>query len=337
MPDLQTVGNSLIVLLLLGSLATWTALLVAWWRPQGLLPDSLSGDAQPEPIQTDNPGSLHSAHELHPAAATDLVKAPLSWRTLWATAQFLRPPRHSTEIPPVLALRTFSWGFFIPWLLQMVLGVGVLLVSGARPAANDPAEPRSWFSMTVACLSLLAQGGCVFAVLRSAGMNGAVLRQWLRGPVRLGMAVPLGLIGFLASLIPVYTIVVGLHAWYGKNLPQHALLDMLRQHPHPGLIMLVVGLAVIGAPLVEELLYRVLLQTGLQQVLSPRWGIFTTAALFAAVHSLDGKLDAIPLFPLALILGVLYQVTRSYPAVVVAHAVFNGMNLVMLWLSPSSK
>jgi membrane protease YdiL (CAAX protease family) len=54
-------------------------------------------------------------------------------------------------------------------------------------------------------------------------------------------------------------------------------------------------------------------------------GIVTV--LFAAVHGLP---DALPIVPLALVLGYVFHRTRSYVAVVTLHALFNSYNLILM-------
>jgi membrane protease YdiL (CAAX protease family) len=84
--------------------------------------------------------------------------------------------------------------------------------------------------------------------------------------------------------------------------------------------------AVVAAPLLEELLFRVLFQGLLESLVRPRLAILLPALMFSAVH---GSSDAIPLFPLSLVLGVLYHKRRSYIAVITAHAMFNATFLVL--------
>ena len=55
-----------------------------------------------------------------------------------------------------------------------------------------------------------------------------------------------------------------------------------------------------------------------------------TAIIFAMLH---GWPDAVPLMPLALVLGAVFEKTRSYLSVVVLHVLFNATNIVLLWLS----
>jgi uncharacterized protein len=86
---------------------------------------------------------------------------------------------------------------------------------------------------------------------------------------------------------------------------------------------------VISAPLSEELLFRVTFQGPLEARLPLSWAITIPAFVFAGVHGLH---DALPLLPLALVLGALYHLRRSYVAIVTAHACFNAAFLVLALL-----
>ena len=135
-----------------------------------------------------------------------------------------------------------------------------------------------------------------------------------------------GVWGFLLALVPVYLSELPVSLW---RTP-HTLLEVLGPHPTREVIAWAVLSAVVVAPLFEELLFRVVLQ-GLLARQSPVAGIICTALVFALVH---GWADAVPLFPLALILGYVYHRRHSYLAVVTIHALFNGLNLSLALASP---
>lgn len=141
-----------------------------------------------------------------------------------------------------------------------------------------------------------------------------------------------GSVGFLIAWLPVF---VALLATQSLRDPQaeHGFFRVLEEQP--GLITIgwISLAAVILAPLYEELLYRVVIQGWLRTVCPPTTAILISAVLFSLVH---GFPDALALFPLALTLGVLYESRRSYPAVVVTHALFNLWNLAYALLAQSS-
>ena len=138
-----------------------------------------------------------------------------------------------------------------------------------------------------------------------------------------------GVFGFFASLVPV-GLVFGLTLTFRTQENGHALLRLLESDQSIETVFWICVSAAVAAPLVEELIYRVVLQTWLEQRLPPRVALIVAAAIFSAVHRFP---DALPLFPLAIVLGYLYQQRRSYLSIVVVHALFNATNLAVLILS----
>ena len=72
------------------------------------------------------------------------------------------------------------------------------------------------------------------------------------------------------------------------------------------------------------------LQTWLQKIAPPRESLVAVAIIFAAVHRLP---DALPLVPLALILGYVYQQRRCFLSIVLIHMLFNATNLGLALLT----
>lgn len=98
--------------------------------------------------------------------------------------------------------------------------------------------------------------------------------------------------------------------------------------------------AILITPIVEELIYRYFLQSGLVRAFKRAWlGVLVTAALFAAAH-----IGAVPsetlstvlpvLFVLGLALGIAMQRTGKLSVPIVMHAMFNAVNVAMtIWLN----
>jgi membrane protease YdiL (CAAX protease family) len=89
--------------------------------------------------------------------------------------------------------------------------------------------------------------------------------------------------------------------------------------------------AILLAPLAEEILFRGILYPAVKQAGFPRLALWGTAALFAAVHA--NVAIFVPLVVLALVLTALYERTDNLLAPIVAHALFNTLELVMLFRS----
>jgi membrane protease YdiL (CAAX protease family) len=101
-----------------------------------------------------------------------------------------------------------------------------------------------------------------------------------------------------------------------------------------GWVVLIV-LPVFGAPLVEELFFRGLLQGAFTRRIGSIPALFVTAIIFSCAHILnEGILAPIVLFPMALVLGYLRHRTGRLAAGMVAHAFFNA-SLLLLFLIPA--
>lgn len=139
-------------------------------------------------------------------------------------------------------------------------------------------------------------------------------------------SIGIGILGALASLMPVLMVQFALKSLLNPDGPSHELLRFLQDNKSPGDVMWVAAAALVTAPLLEEIVYRVILQGSLRAKVSPNQAILISAVVFAAVHGWPNMLG---LLPLALILGYLYDRTNSYLTVVTAHAVFNMTMLLM--------
>lgn len=137
---------------------------------------------------------------------------------------------------------------------------------------------------------------------------------------------------FLLSLLPVAAM-QGVLSVTGLRQPDeisHSVLELLQQDSRPGTVVLVVLAVVVVAPVVEEWVFRVALQGFLRTIVPVPAAIAVAAVLFAGVHAWPNPL---PLFPLAVILGIVFHRQRSMLAVVVAHSLFNLANVVLFLLS----
>lgn len=150
--------------------------------------------------------------------------------------------------------------------------------------------------------------------------------------------VPTGLAGLciaLPAVMALGTLVTIVMLLLGQSPPAvgHQLLTHLTQpDARLGLMMLTLS-SVLLAPVFEEILYRGVVQTFLLHVLGPqrRWMILLIAGgFFASIHfHAVTPWMLLPLWALGIILGWLYETTRSlYPSILV-HALFNGVNLIL--------
>jgi membrane protease YdiL (CAAX protease family) len=109
-----------------------------------------------------------------------------------------------------------------------------------------------------------------------------------------------------------------------------ALLNELNSNVEKGVFIVV---AVLLAPMIEELTFRIFLFNALERFVPAGGAIAISGILFGLVHSasLSQILTvALPLAAAGIVLGTIYARTRNYWACVVTHATFNATSVIAL-------
>jgi len=147
-----------------------------------------------------------------------------------------------------------------------------------------------------------------------------------------GMAL-LTLLGALPLVSATAMLWEQLLAALGLPTEHQELIDLIAGAKSPVLVTLMISLALIIAPVAEELVFR----AGLFRFLrtrAPRWVAFVSSAgLFALLHS--NWASALPLFVLGLIFAAAYECTGRIAVPMIAHALFN-LNTLLIVLSGAS-
>lgn len=86
--------------------------------------------------------------------------------------------------------------------------------------------------------------------------------------------------------------------------------------------------AILLAPVVEEMLFRGLLYPAIKQKGFPRVALWISSTAFALIHF--NVTIFLPLMVLAMVLTWLYERTENLLAPIMAHAVFNAVSFVVL-------
>ncbi|MFA4964280.1 MAG: CPBP family intramembrane glutamic endopeptidase, partial [Thermoleophilia bacterium] len=205
----------------------------------------------------------------------------------------------------------------------VAFGPEVLLWAGARgmdvPAGTaQAATARS--AALLAVSSLLVYGWQTFAAwLCSLRLPGNRPADWgLRRPtVAYFWTIPLALAGVYV-LNFLYSLIVS----SGEQ-------DIIGQFPRSAAgIALFVLVAVVMAPLFEEVFFRGFLFRGLANSWGWAWGAVLSAAVFGLAHP---QVDVfVPLFALGLVLAWVYKRTGSLWTSITLHALFNAIS-VLAW------
>ena len=118
-----------------------------------------------------------------------------------------------------------------------------------------------------------------------------------------------------------------------KANPQKLVLliaDLVEKKRYTVLVFFVC-MAVIVAPIVEEILFRGILYPAIKQIGYPRFAALGTAILFALFHVNLVTFASLTVVALGLI--VLYEFTDNLLAPIIAHSIFNASNVFMIFFS----
>jgi membrane protease YdiL (CAAX protease family) len=248
------------------------------------------------------------------------------------TVTLERPSQHEPEVAKLFPGILPSIGWVAAFLLlQVVAGVAALgyalaMDGGARPPLavmrdlSAFALPMIW-ALVITEIFLL---GLLWLYLRKGDRMAAVhLDRWSKMPL-------VSTVGIAAILIGAG---LGFNWAYGEyvvpNIEVQAELRRLFAaipDTMPNSILLFVTIAVV-APLLEEILFRGLLQNALSKRL-PVWAAIALSALiFGAMH-----MDFYAMPPLVLmgaIFGVIYHLTGSLRVTIVLHMINNAAALAL--------
>ncbi len=138
--------------------------------------------------------------------------------------------------------------------------------------------------------------------------------------------------------LPVITLLG--YAWKsilqlcGLETPEQQMVDIFRQADSPEKIILLVGLAVVVAPLTEEIIFRVGLFRYLRTRV-PRWiALLAPSAVFALLHS--NAVAFVPLFALGTLFSLAYERTGRISVSIMAHGLFNLHTILLIMAGVTS-
>jgi len=118
------------------------------------------------------------------------------------------------------------------------------------------------------------------------------------------------------------------------------VVDLFQNIHTPAMRILFVFVAIVVAPLTEELLFRAGIFRFLNGRLPRGWAVTVSALLFGGMHLLESPADGLgsflPLVVLGAVFALAYQRTGRLRTTVVAHALFNLNTLVALLLGVNS-
>ena len=233
-----------------------------------------------------------------------------------------------------------------PWRLAAgpsLVFFAVGLIGGGIAVGLTPA---AWLAADDSPLRETAVAGWI-ATLGSLLLCTPAIPIWRRTPRQLdatppatvGKGILIGNLGLLVALPLIETgAIVGQYVQqlFSETTPElvaHAILEALVRADRDGWWWLIAANAILGAPVIEELLYRGFLQQGFRIVgVAVTPAILVTSAIFTLMHfpvlpqeSVVAAMSA--LFLLSITLGAIRERTGRLAPCMIAHGLFNAFNL----------
>lgn len=232
-----------------------------------------------------------------------------------------------------------GWADLIAGIGLVIVGISIASIAAGKlfgpvsppPAAADEIEPGQMLTLMIA-----SQVGMLPAALYTLFRlyTGAV-RDAFASALRAVVTGLKGLVATLPVLAGVSTLIAVVNLALGRETPTiaHDALQLLIDEPWGPVRVLFIVSAVVFAPVVEEIVFRGLLQTSIAEGVlgGRRWlGIVITSVLFAAVHIDVSAIEAMPVLAvLSVGLGYVYERTGRLWAPIVMHAAFNGVQVAI--------
>lgn len=153
-----------------------------------------------------------------------------------------------------------------------------------------------------------------------------------------------GVLGALFAIPVVFAVIAAITIvtdLLGLSPPMiaHDLLYDLRDADSPGTRWIILGSAIILAPLFEEIVFRGMVHTVMRRAIGPthRWAaVFVAALIFTLIHLSVWPPALAGIFILGVVFSWLYERTGSLAPSFIVHAVFNAANCALVLLEAKS-
>ena len=241
-------------------------------------------------------------------------------------------PPPSVEYTPKRSLLSILLLWVGCYFTAVVLSVAVMSInstsSTSTNAVND--SPTTWV-LALSALGLWLP--FVFMLRWVARRAGIDFRQYfgMRFATTDWLGIPLGI---FCQVVLMNVVNWPLNKWFPDTFNPQRIETRARDMvdaAHGAWFIVLFVVVVVGAPLVEELVYRGFIQGGLQSQIGSTWALIITAAWFTVVHL--EPIEFPGLFAFAIVLGLCYRRTQRVGLSMVTHLAFNATGLLLVTLS----
>ena len=139
---------------------------------------------------------------------------------------------------------------------------------------------------------------------------------------------------WIVSLIWTNILVGFQRVGWIEKIEQQELVTLFQNGGHPMAMLLLVTLAVIMAPFVEEIIFRGCVYRFLKSQTSLLIAQIISGCIFSMMHA--NLLSFVPLILVGILLARIYEKTGSLNASICFHALFNAFSLLILFITSMS-
>lgn len=275
---------------------------------------------------------IRQAMWLGPSAAAVLLV--LVWRGVFQPDGLRDAPKRLVGFGPIEILVGLGAHFFGGMLGQLT-AVALKVVPARYDLASLSPQQKT-------LLTLMMQGGSVLLVVGVLGFLPSINRSkrraiglWPRDLLREICLAIEALVTVVPLALGINLLMAFILLWLGKAIPQtgHTMLEVLSKSPSWEVTAALVISAIVVAPVIEEMVYRGIVQTSISNALCTDHrfqAILLTSILFALIHGGAVPWPFLPgLLVVGMVLGYVYERSGSLLPCILVHSAFNAFNIVV--------
>ncbi len=215
----------------------------------------------------------------------------------------------------------------VAWLTGILVGSAVIAATGYETVTEAPV----WVTIVLAVALWTPMLVGLWVLSNRFGRHRFADDYGLRFKVVDLVGVPIGVLSQLVVVRLIYwPLERGWPQTFSRSRVERNARDLYDQ-ARGGWLVGLVAIVVIGAPLVEELVYRGLLQGALVRRFNDAVAVVAVAAFFALIHFRWVEYPG--LFVFGLVLGVCVLRTRRLGMGILTHMSFNATGLLLVALA----
>ena len=235
-------------------------------------------------------------------------------------------PRHSSDYRGTesrYSLPTVIGGWLGCYLVANILG-GAIAGASSAPSGEEPI----WI-LAASALALWTPFIVMLVVLsRKLGSGHFWSDYFVRFRPIDALGIPLGVASQILLVSAVYWPLRKIFPSTFDAADVEERARDLYDRAHGGWLAVLVLIVVVGAPIVEELVYRGFIQGTLRGTMNEGVALVVTAVWFTLIHLTPVEYPG--LFVIALVLGFSYHFSRRIGLSIVTHMAFNATGLLLV-------